>query len=187
MIPAAIVIRTSATRLLASSSPAKIVSAAETTATKTTTTKNKLTTPVRTAYDLARRLRTADAVAMVESLYRHRGVTADLVRATAGRYAHARGLARLTTTLALTDPAASSSFESRLRIDLRRAGTRAPVVGLPRDDGGGRVADLAWPEERCAVLCDRAPWIATRMAGGLVASGWTVAGVRSARRLLDEL
>lgn len=113
-----------------------------------------VTTPLRTAYDLARRGSLVDAVVAVDELAgRFHFAPADLL-AMADRHAGARGTARLSEVVDLVEPRAESVMETRLRLVLVLAGLPRPVVQHPVRDRCGRVVatvDLAYPEQRTAL------------------------------------
>jgi hypothetical protein len=119
----------------------------------------RVTTPLRTAWDLARRLSLVDAVVAVDALARRDGFApAELIvrrRVQPG----ARGCRRLDEVVALADPRAESPPETRLRVALVRAGLPPPEVQYRIDDEDGfplaRV-DLAYPEARLAIEYDGA-------------------------------
>jgi very-short-patch-repair endonuclease len=141
-----------------------------------------LTTPVRTAYDLARwapslteRVVAVDAVAhccgidpgeLVELRHRHLG---------------ARGSRGITEVLRLVDARSESPMESRIRVPLVLAGS-PPVVQHPVTVRGRSYRlDLAYPEHRLAIEYDgahhRHPERARRdlvREADLAAAGWTV-------------
>lgn len=137
-----------------------------------------LTTPLRTAFDVSRRLGTVDAVVVVEALARDHGVTLDDLRGVADEHPHERGLARARTAWAHVAPGARAGVETRVRLALVAAGLPGPEVGHVVLDAIGQrplgVTDLAWPDLGCALLCDRDDHTARAMAGLLVELGWTV-------------
>ena len=113
-----------------------------------------VTTPVRTAYDLARRLELVEAVVAVDALSnRCRFDPAEVLRL-AGRYPGARGRAALPRVVALSDSRAGSPMETRLRLVLVMRGLPAPEVQYPVLDDRRRRAvwlDLAYPEHRVGI------------------------------------
>lgn len=142
-----------------------------------------LTTPVRTAYDLGRRLPLVEAVAAVDALCRLgvRPVT-DLL-AVASRNPGARGLVRLREVVRMADPGAESPWETRLRVLLVQAGLPNPVVQIPVGDRVRPLAvlDLGWPQWRVAVEFDGRHHAEGAQFGrdlrrhnGLLARGWVV-------------
>jgi hypothetical protein len=115
-----------------------------------------VTSPLRTAWDLGRRLELVEAVVAVEGLAARGGFApADLLRRRADS-APARGCRRLDRVVALADPRAESPMESRLRVLLVTAGLPTPVVQYELFSGPRLVArfDLAYPAARLALEYD---------------------------------
>jgi very-short-patch-repair endonuclease len=117
----------------------------------------RVTTPARTAFDLARRGPIGTAVARVDALTQATGVRPADIELVAACHRGARGLRQFETVLALADPGAESPRETWLRLLLRRDGlpplqTQIEVV----DDGGHFVArlDMGWPDVMVAVEYD---------------------------------
>ncbi|MBA2324325.1 MAG: DUF559 domain-containing protein [Pseudonocardiales bacterium] len=144
----------------------------------------ELTTPVRTAYDLARRAMLVEAVVAVDALTGRFGFPpADLLRL-AARYPRARGRRRLPEVVAFSEPLAASAMETRLRMLLVLAGLPRPVVQhTVLDHRGWQVAtvDLAYPDERIAIEYEGAAHFEqrrvvrdTRRYTRLVDLGWRV-------------
>jgi len=77
-----------------------------------------VTTPARTALDLARHLPRDVAVAHLDALAAATGVTFENAVALTDKYRGARGIRRARTALALMDAGAQSPEESRLRLML---------------------------------------------------------------------
>ncbi len=114
----------------------------------------RVTSPVRTAWDLARRQPLVEAVVAVDALAR------------AGRFAPeelltyrrgARGCRLLDRAVVLADPRAESVMESQLRLNLVLAGLPAPEVQYRViDDYGFVIArlDLAYPAAKLAIEYD---------------------------------
>jgi very-short-patch-repair endonuclease len=107
-----------------------------------------LTTPVRTAYDLARRGSLADAVAAVDALAGRFGFAPDKILALGPP--RARGRARLPRVVSLSDPRSESVMESRLRLILVLGGLPPPAVQY-RVPGSRMTVDLAYPEATIAI------------------------------------
>ncbi|MBD8505842.1 DUF559 domain-containing protein [Hoyosella sp. G463] len=119
----------------------------------------RVTTPARTAFDLARRQPLDEAVVLVDALYQATRLTpAQLARyASDGR--GARGITALRAVLDLADPGAESPQETRLRLLIVRAGLPRPrTQHVIRDERGlfSARTDLAWPEWKVAVEYDGA-------------------------------
>jgi len=116
----------------------------------------RVTTPVRTCWDLAQWLDLVEAVVVIDLLIRRRLVTAADLEAYATRRGGHRGWRRLLRAATLADPGAESPQESRLRVRLVLAGVPAPVTQYVIERGGRFLArvDLAWPEQKVAVEYD---------------------------------
>lgn len=128
-----------------------------------------VTTPLRTAFDLAcrqdRGFVTADpvvdplahAVAAADALARWGGFTAVDLTGLAARHRGERGVRRVPTVAALLDPRADSPPESRLRVRIVLAGLPRPTVRLEVRDADGFFRyelDLAWRRFKVAVEYD---------------------------------
>lgn len=114
----------------------------------------RVTTPVRTAVDLARRYPVDTAVPAIDALARATGLkVADVesaVRRHAGRHGHKRALA----TLALVDPGAESPRETWLRLLIIRNDFPRPESQVPVYDEYGTLVgevDLGWRDLKIAV------------------------------------
>jgi hypothetical protein len=112
-----------------------------------------LTTPARTAFDLARRLDRTAAVVALDALCHRRLVTVRQVErrldASAGP-----GTRRCREALMLVEPRCESPMETRLRLLLIDAGAPPPVAQYEVHDGAGRLVgrvDLAYPQWRIAI------------------------------------
>ena len=117
----------------------------------------RVTSPARTAWDLARRLAVTEATVAVDALAHGGSFTPhDLLqrcRAEPG----ARGSRRLAEVVELADPRAESPMETRLRLGLVLAGLPRPEVQYPVSDEHGFVlarVDLAYPRARLAIEYD---------------------------------
>lgn len=145
----------------------------------------RVTSVVRTLFDLCRSLPLAEAVAVVDSaLRRGRTTTEELVGALAD-LPRAPGRSLVSRVLAHIDPASGSVLESLLRVLLTLAGLAPPATQHHVRDGAGRLVgrvDFAWPEVRLVVEADgfafhadRAGYRADRRRGNaLVLAGWRV-------------
>ncbi len=119
----------------------------------------RVTSPVRTVADLACRLPLIDAVALLDTALRRRLVTDEHVRRWVKNHPGYRGIKRLKDTLELTDSAAESVMETRLRLVLVLAGLPRPKLQFSlRDDSGLFIArpDLYYPGARLAIEYDGA-------------------------------
>ena len=94
-----------------------------------------VTTPVRTALDIARHLPRDIAVPHLDALAAATGVTFDEVIALAQRYRGARGVRRARMALTLMDGGAQSPGETRLRLLLIDDGLPAPRTQIRVSDG----------------------------------------------------
>jgi very-short-patch-repair endonuclease len=116
-----------------------------------------LTTPERTAFDLARRGRLDEAIARLDALGNatrfDRQAVADLTL----KHSGSPGIARVHNVLELYDPGAESPRETWLRLLLIRAGFPKPRTQIPvyDDFGRGRYRlDMGWDDVMIAVEYD---------------------------------
>lgn len=104
-----------------------------------------VTTPERTALDVARHLPRGEAVAHLDALGAATGIEPAAVLALADRYPGARGIQRARTVVPLTDAGAQSPRETWLRLLLIDAGYPRPVTQIPVSDGYTTAfVDLGW-------------------------------------------
>jgi hypothetical protein len=153
-----------------------------------------VTSPMRTAWDVALWSDQVTAVAIIDGLLAGGLVDAATLIARARRLQGERGSRRAAEAFALADAGAQSPQESRVRVRLVLAGLPAPVTQHPiRLPSGVTVhPDLAWPEFRVAVEYD-GQWHADpdrlhadrRRLNGLVAAGWIVLHVTTERMRRD--
>lgn len=94
-----------------------------------------VTSPARTALDLARHLPRDVAVRHLDALARATGIKACDALSLAERYPKARGLRRSTVALSLMDPGAQSPRETWLRLLLVDAGLPQPRTQIRVTDG----------------------------------------------------
>ena len=109
----------------------------------------RCTTPMRTAYDLARQDDLVEAVVAVDRLSNVYRFQPDLLLNFAVHYAGARGTERVARVLAEASPYTGSPMESRLRMVIVEAGLPRPMVQWPVQDVLARTVvwlDLAYPE-----------------------------------------
>lgn len=116
-----------------------------------------VTTPARTAFDLARHAPRARSVAALDALARATGVDVADVRQLAERHPHVRGLRRADRALGLVDAGAESPMETWVRLLLIDAGhptprTQIPVLG--RDGRPRYYLDMGWEDVKVAVEYD---------------------------------
>jgi very-short-patch-repair endonuclease len=117
----------------------------------------RLTSPLRTAYDLGRRSDLVEAVVAVDALARVGGFEPDLLLNFAVHYRGSRGNEGLAEVLSYADRRSGSPMETRLRLLLARAGLPRPEVQWVVQDERARTAfwlDLAYPEHRIGVEYD---------------------------------
>lgn len=157
-----------------------------------------VTTPERTAFDLARRGTVGQAVARLDALAAATGFKVDDVQALAANHRRTRGLRQLKVALDLVDAGAQSAKETWLRLLLIGAGfprpqTQIPVLG---PDGYPKYfLDMGWEDIMLAVEYDgdqhrtsrqQYVWDAARLEY-LTAIGWTHIRVLSEHRGCDVI
>jgi hypothetical protein len=115
-----------------------------------------VTTPARTAFDLARLLPTGRAVARLDALMRAKPFVVEEVLLLTKRHSGARGLRRLRATLPLVDPGAASPKETWLRLLLIDAGLPAPETQIPVQENWRLVGvlDMGWESYKVAAEYD---------------------------------
>ncbi|WP_428340497.1 hypothetical protein [Mycobacterium sp.] len=114
----------------------------------------RLTTPARTALDIACRYPIGSAIAALDALSRATHLKMADIELLAERYRGRRGIRRARRALSLVDAGAESPRETWLRLLLIRAGFPAPQTQIPvRDEYGQLVAvlDMGWEEMKLAV------------------------------------
>lgn len=115
-----------------------------------------MTSPVRTAFDLARRHPLLDAVIAVDRLANvHRFRPEQVLDLAAGQ----RGVRRLTDVVAHADARAESPMETRLRMIIVTAGLPRPEVQCAVQDERNRTVvwlDLAYPDDHIGIEYDGA-------------------------------
>jgi very-short-patch-repair endonuclease len=113
-----------------------------------------LTTPVRTAFDVARRLRLVEAVVAIDAMLAARQISRASLVAMAEERERWPFVKQLKSVLQLSDAGAESPMESRLRLLMVLGGLPRPVTQFTvRTRGGVFVArlDLAYPAERLGI------------------------------------
>jgi hypothetical protein len=116
-----------------------------------------VTTPARTALDLACWYPTADAVAAIDSLARATKLKATDVAMLVRRYGGRSGIRGAQAALKLVDPGAHSPKETWLRLLLIDAGLPRPETQIPVHDEVGDVfayLDMGWEQPKVAVEYD---------------------------------
>jgi hypothetical protein len=148
----------------------------------------RVTTPLRTASDLARFSRRGDALVAVDA-FLHKGlITKQQLIAELPRWVARRGVRQLRETIDLADPLCQSGGESRMRLRVIDMGLPRPTLQIPIHDLWGVVRfflDLGWRRWRLGLEYDgeefhgpeqqehdesRRAWIRSR--------GWTVQAFR---------
>jgi hypothetical protein len=117
----------------------------------------RVTTPERTAFDIARRGRLDDAVARLDALARATDFKVPTVEDLAARHRHTRGLRQLESVLSLVDAGAESPKETWLRLLVIRAGYPRPCTQIPvLSPGGNRwyYLDMGWKDFMLALEYD---------------------------------
>lgn len=146
-----------------------------------------VTTPARTALDLACRFPVGTAVAAIDALARATDLKMIDVEMLAERYRGRRGIRRARTSLALVDSGAESPRETWLRLLLVEAGFPRPQTQIPVHNHGALIAclDMGWQDIQLAVeyegdhhRTDRRQFNKDiQRAECLAESGWTVVRV----------
>jgi YD repeat-containing protein len=116
-----------------------------------------VTTPARTALDLACRCPPGEAVAAIDALAHATDLKLADVELVAQRYPGRRGSRRARATLELVDAGAESPRESWLRLLLIRAGFPRPQTQIPVYDEFGQLIarlDMGWEDIRVAAEYD---------------------------------
>jgi hypothetical protein len=113
-----------------------------------------VTSPARTALDLACRYPLDKAVAAIDALSRATRLASADVEILAARYPGRRGIRRARRALSLVDGGAESPRETWLRLLLVRAGFPRPQTQIPVYDECAQLVaelDMGWQEIRLAV------------------------------------
>ncbi|OMC38825.1 hypothetical protein A5740_01845 [Mycobacterium sp. GA-1841] len=114
----------------------------------------RLTTPARTALDLACRLPEDTAVPAIDALARAARLKDADIYLAAQRHAGRKGIKQARTTIALVDPGAESPQETWLPLLVVRAGYPPPRTQHPIYNEYGALigeVDLGWPELKIAM------------------------------------
>ncbi|MBU9763585.1 hypothetical protein FR943_06990 [Mycobacterium sp. TNTM28] len=114
----------------------------------------RITTPARTAVDLACKFDEDTAVAAIDALARAARLKVADIELAAERHAGRKGIKQARATIALVDPGAESPQETWLRLLVIRAGYPRPQSQYPVCNEYGAVigeVDLAWPELKIAL------------------------------------
>lgn len=113
-----------------------------------------VTTPARTALDLASRYRLDEAVALIDALARATHLKMADVALLAERYRGRRGVRRALRALDLVDPGAQSPRETWLRLLVIEAGYPPPQTQIPVYGKYGElvaVVDMGWDDKKLAL------------------------------------
>lgn len=116
-----------------------------------------VTTPARTALDIASRYPLDAAVAAIDALARRTRLKMADVDLVAERYKGRRGIRRARKVLDLVDPGAESPRETWLRLLLIRGGFPPPTTQIPVYDKYGvlvAVLDMGWEDIKVAAEYD---------------------------------
>jgi hypothetical protein len=117
----------------------------------------RVTTPARTAFDLACRYPVDEAVVMIDALARATRLKVADVELLAQRYKGHRGIRSARLALDLADPGSESPRETWLRLLLIRSGFPRPETQIPVYDTYGQlvaVLDMGWQDIKVAVDYD---------------------------------
>ncbi|MGW0157750.1 hypothetical protein ACWDUN_00355 [Mycobacterium sp. NPDC003323] len=116
----------------------------------------RLTTPARTAFDLARFQPRGTALARLDALQYAYAFRPQDVLALADRYRGARGITQVRELLPLVDGGAASPQETRLRLLFLDAGFPKPTTQIAVYDGRRllRKLDMGWEQWKVAVEYD---------------------------------
>ncbi|MDQ6650246.1 MAG: hypothetical protein M3Z02_09035 [Actinomycetota bacterium] len=145
----------------------------------------RVTSPVRTALDLARTSTLVEATVAVDALLHLGTCTVAGVTARLPMYAGWRGVRQARAVVELAEPLAESPMETRLRFLLIQAGLPRPVAQHVVVDADGEFVarvDLAYPGLRIAIEYDgrdahleaQAFVVERRRQNRLLALGWVV-------------
>ena len=137
----------------------------------------RVTSPQRTAFDLARRQPRVDGVIAVDALAGEYEFAPGELRALDRRHLGARGSRRLADVIRSANPLAGSPMETRIRLGIVDAGLPVPVLQHPV---GPYRLDLAYPAIWLAIEYDGRDHLTAERAlrdldrqAYLTAAGWT--------------
>lgn len=116
----------------------------------------RVTTPLRTALDLACTLGRRDALAALDGFMRVHGLTREQLRSELVRYFRRRGVVQARQLVGFADARAESPGESWARLEMLDHGLPAPELQWWVEDDGRKVfrLDMAYPKHRVAVEFD---------------------------------
>jgi hypothetical protein len=148
----------------------------------------RLTTPLRTASDLARFLPRPQALAALDAFLHARLVTPERLASEMPRWRRRRGIRQLTELARLADPRCESPGESRMRLRAVDAGFPPPESQIPVHDLAGREKyriDLGYRERRIGLEYDGEEYHGPEQAAAdarrrawIIARGWQLAVFR---------
>ncbi|TGD84078.1 hypothetical protein BayCH28_27015 [Mycolicibacterium sp. CH28] len=116
-----------------------------------------VTTPARTALDIARQYPFEAAVMAIDALARRTRLKVAHIELLADRYQGRRGIRQARKVIEMVDPGAESPRESSLRLLLVRAGFPRPTTQIPVYDQYGvlvAVLDMGWEDVKIAAEYD---------------------------------
>lgn len=131
-----------------------------------------VTTPERTAYDLARHLERDAAVSHLDALARATGITASDVWPFVDRHRGARGLQRAIVALSLMDPGSASARQSEIRLALIDAGMQPRTHIRVTDGDTTAFVDMGYEIPKVGIVCGARP---PEILDGI---GWTIIHAR---------
>jgi hypothetical protein len=137
----------------------------------------RLTSPLRTAFDLARTRPLDEAVELVDAIGARHVVWPDDLRRLAHRHPGVRGRRAVSPVADLVDHGSTSPARTRVRLVLRRGGIDVPRAGRAILDADGVLAgflDLAWLDDGCGFQVGRPRAEALARTGRLGELGWFV-------------
>ncbi|WP_433788416.1 hypothetical protein ACQPX6_15735 [Actinomycetospora sp. CA-101289] len=137
----------------------------------------RLTSPMRTAFDLARTRPLDEAVELVDAIGARHVVWPDDLRRIAHSHPGVRGRRAVFAVADLIDHGSTSPARTRVRLVLRRGGIDAPRAGRAIVDAEGVLVgflDLSWPEDGCGFQVGRPRAEALARTGRLGEYGWFV-------------
>jgi hypothetical protein len=131
-----------------------------------------VTSPVRTAYDIARHLPRDPAVSHLDALAHRTGVSADDVWPLVDAHKGARGLRRAVIALSLMDARPATARQSRLRLALIDGGLPPPAFIELIADGAAAIRCMGYEIPKVGVVCGDPPLNA-------LAAEWSIVYARS--------
>lgn len=142
-----------------------------------------VTSPTRTALDLARHHDRDVAVALMDQIARQARISKDDILRLAERYPRSRGINAARAAIADIDPGARTPQESRVRLILSDGGLRPTHTQIRITDGFREtMIAMGWPAKKVGVNCNyldaqRFPYAAVATADLLQSLGWLMVDV----------